>query len=311
MRAGPPTGLDLLEHAAEQLRNQLGVDTLSVSRLGRSGRDLGTLVNAGVLGPGEVRQPADERYPLDAFPAAAALVAHRRPYLFGSDTPADPASATLEIQLQKTSQAAAPLIVRDEVWGELWVASTAEGLPLQPAEKALICWAARRFGTLIQEMVGDGVDLAAAADPVRATDRYEVWIKGHVNATFAALIPAAARRLEHHTVFEAGLEPRDLYRLLSRLNELSLEIVAVGPSVTCAAEPYLTARRRGRGSDTYQIRVAGHLPAEQLRNFTDCTVSHQDGDSVITARLDRIGLARVLHRLQRLRARLLSLHRTS
>lgn len=310
MRVGSPSGLDLLECAAERVRSQLGVDTLSVSRLGRTGRDLATLVNTGVLGPGELRQPADERYPLDAFPAAAALVAHRRPYLFGSGTSADPASASLEIQLEKTSQAAAPLIVGDEVWGELWVASTADGLPLQAPETALICWAARRFATLIQEMVGDGVDLDIA-DPVGATDRYEVWIEGHINATFAALIPAAARRLEQHTVFEAGLEPRDLYGLLSRLKELSLEIVAVRPSAECAAGPYLPPRRGGLGRHTFQIRVAGHLPAEELRSFTDCAVRHQGGDSVITARLDRGGLAGMLQRLEQLRARLLSLHRMS
>ena len=288
MGVGRASGLDLLEDAGEQLRGRLGVDTLSVSRLSRRQRALGVLINAGTLGPGELRQPADERYPLAAFPAAAALVAHRRPYLFGSDSPADPASATLELELEKTSQAAAPLIVGDEVWGELWVASTADGLPLQAPELSLICWAARRFGTEIETMLGDGVDLDAAA-LMRAAERYEIWIEGHINATFAALIPAAARRHARHTIIEAAVDQPDLYRLLFRLGELSLPIVAVRPESAWGAapvrarraararaarlrDPRRRPRRRGRAPGVHRVhrppcgrRLAGHGDARPGR----------------------------------------------
>jgi hypothetical protein len=88
---------------------------------------LRTLVNTGVLGPGEQRRRFAERYPFDVFPAAAALVAHRRPYLFGSGVFGDFASASLEARLEKNSQAAVPLLVGGRVWGELWVASTRGG----------------------------------------------------------------------------------------------------------------------------------------------------------------------------------------
>jgi len=159
MQVEPAPGLELLEYAAEGLRLRLGVDTLSVSCVRVGDRALRTLVNTGVLGPGEQRRPAAERYPFDAFPAAAALVAHRRPYLFGSGVPADSASASLEARLEKTSQAAVPLLVGGRVWGELWVASTRRGVPLERSELPLISWAGRRFGVMVEEMLGDGMVL--------------------------------------------------------------------------------------------------------------------------------------------------------
>jgi hypothetical protein len=159
MQVEPAPGLQLLEYAAEGLRRRLGVDTLSVSRVRLRDRGLRTLVNTGVLGPGEQRRPAAEHYPFDAFPAAAALVAYRRPYLFGSGAAADFASASLEARLEKTSQAAVPLLVGGRVWGELWVASARGGLALEVGELPLISWAGRRFGAMVEEMLGDGMVL--------------------------------------------------------------------------------------------------------------------------------------------------------
>jgi hypothetical protein len=165
MQVEPAPGLELLEYAAEGLRRRLGVDTLSVSCVRVRDRGLRTLVNTGVLGPGEQRRPAAEHYPFDAFPAAAALVAYRRPYLFGSGLAADFASASLEARLEKTSQAGVPLLVGGRVWGELWVASTRRCLPLERGELPLISWAGKRFGDMVEEMLGDGMVLDAATDP--------------------------------------------------------------------------------------------------------------------------------------------------
>ena len=162
MQVEPAPGLELLEYAAEGLRRRLGVDTLSVSCVRVRERALRTLVNTGVLGPGEQRRPAAEHYPFDTFPAAAALMAHRRPYLFGSGVSGDLASASLEVKLEKTSQAAVPLLVGGRVWGELWVASTRGGLALEVGELPLISWAGRRFGAMVEEMLGDGMLLDAA-----------------------------------------------------------------------------------------------------------------------------------------------------
>jgi hypothetical protein len=92
-------------------------------------------------------------------------VAYRRPYLFGSGLAADFASASREARLEKTSQAGVPLLVGGRVWGELWVASTRRGLPLERGELPLISWAGKRFGDMVEEMLGDGMVLDAATDP--------------------------------------------------------------------------------------------------------------------------------------------------
>ena len=193
------------------------------------------------------------------------------------------------------------------MWGELWVASTTEdGLPLRAPELSLICWAARRFGIEIETMLGDGVDLDAAA-LMRAAEHYEIWIEGHINATFAALIPAAARRHGRHTIIEAAVDQPDLYRLLLRLGELSLPIVAVRRGSAWSADPYEPGEPRGRGRHPYAIRVAGRVAAAELKASSRCTVDPVDGDSLITATLDQAGLIAVLPGLERLGARLLSL----
>jgi hypothetical protein len=273
-------------------------------------RDLRTLLNTGVLGPGEQRRPAAELYPLERFPAAAALVAHRRPYLFTSDVAADSASAALEARLEKTSQAAVPLVVGEHVWGELWVASTRAGLPLDRTELPLISWAGKRFGLLIEEMLGDGVVVdVTAAEPLRASRRYEVWIEGHISAAFAALIGVPARRQGRFTIFEAALEQADLYRLLSRVNELARLLVAVRPasSVTAWAGPQTPVR--GHLEHTYEFRLAGHVAAELLRPYYDCRVRHEAGHTVIAAPLDQAALGGLLRQLRHIGADLLSVHR--
>jgi hypothetical protein len=309
MLVASPAILDPVETAAESLRGQLGVDTLSVSILRVGAGDLRTLVNVGVLGPGEQRRPAAECYPLRRFPDAAALVVERRPFVSAPGAPGCPASVALEARIEKTSQAAAPVLIEDRVWGELWVASTANGLPLSPSEMPLICWAAARLGEVLAELLEDGADLdPVSADPLRVPRRYEIWIEGHISPFLAALIAAPARRCSRYTIFEAALDQPDLYELLSRLNELALPLVAVRPA---QPEPPSPERipSRGRFEHTYQLRLGGHVNAERIRTYLACTVEHHAGYAVVTTRLDQTALGGLLHMLERLGADLLSLRR--
>jgi hypothetical protein len=287
------------------------VDTLSVSCLRGRARDLRTLVNVGTLGPGEQRRPAAEHYSLDAFPAAKALVLHRRPYLSTPGAVADPASAELESRLEKTSQAAAPLVNGEEVWGELWVASTPTGLPLARAELPLICWAAEQFGAVVADLVGDGSALGpAVADPVApdAPPRYEIWIEGHLNALVEAFIAAPARRHERCTIFEAPLDQPQLYDLLSRFNELALPVVAVQRAQPQAPPPERIPRH-GRLPHVYEFRIGGRIDEERLRTHVDCAIERHAGHAVVTARLDQAGFGGMLHVLERIGAELLSIRR--
>lgn len=309
MLVASPAVLDPVESAAESLRGQLGVDTISVSILRIGAGDLRTLVNVGALGPGEHRRPAAECYPLRLCPDTAALVIERRPYVSTPGAPGDPASVAVEARFEKTSHAAAPVLIGDRVWGELWAASTANGLPLSPGEMPLICWAAARLGEVLDELIRDGAELDhMLADPVGMPRPYEIWIEGHISPFLAAVIAAPARRCSRYTIFEAALDQADLYEVLSRLDELALPLVAVRPAQP-EMRPPERIPRRGRLEHTYQLRLGGHVDAERIRTYLACTVEHHAGYAVVTTRLDQTALGGLLHMLERLGADLLSLRR--
>jgi GAF domain-containing protein len=123
-RIGP---LDMVEMStqlrslllAEGERARIAVDgeTCAISRWDRVHDVLDVLANVGRLGGGYDRFPDDESYPLDSFPAVAALIRHGRPYL----DPGDVSSAALTAQMGYSSHLAVPIVVDGECWGELWV----------------------------------------------------------------------------------------------------------------------------------------------------------------------------------------------
>src|SRR5215212_4351691 len=71
----------------------------------------------GLLLAGDERFPEHEIYPLDSFPAVAALLREGRPYL----NPDDVSSVALSAHHRYHSHAAVPIVVEGERWGELWV----------------------------------------------------------------------------------------------------------------------------------------------------------------------------------------------
>ena len=123
-------GLAILAAAAERALRGLDVASASVSIWEREAGCLRTLVNVGLLGPGEEHLPADEVYPVDTFPSLVRLLEQRTPYCLGHGDPTDVSSASLVASLGKDTQAAAPIAWRSEVWGSLWVATMPGGRPL-------------------------------------------------------------------------------------------------------------------------------------------------------------------------------------
>jgi GAF domain-containing protein len=107
----------LLLAEAERARATVGADCGAVSRWERATDVMRTLVNVGTLWPGDERFPEDEIYPLDSFPAVAALLREGRPYL----NPGDVSSAALAAHQRYGSHAGVPIVVDGERWGELWV----------------------------------------------------------------------------------------------------------------------------------------------------------------------------------------------
>jgi diguanylate cyclase (GGDEF)-like protein len=113
---------DLIELCAETARAALAAGSLSISRWDRESGVLRTLVNVGVLSPGEARFPADETYSLADWPDMSMLVAGRSFVSAAGDGTAD--GDFLE-SLGKDSSLSVPILLEGRMWGELWAARTA------------------------------------------------------------------------------------------------------------------------------------------------------------------------------------------
>lgn len=107
----------LLLAEAERARNAVAADCAAISRWDRDTDVMRTLLNVGQLLPGDERFPEDEVYPLDSFPAVAALLREGRPYV----NPDDVSSVALSAHQRYYSHAAVPIVVDGVRWGELWV----------------------------------------------------------------------------------------------------------------------------------------------------------------------------------------------
>jgi hypothetical protein len=116
----------LLVAEAERARIAVDAECSAISRWERDTDVMRTLVNAGRLLPGDDRFPEDEEYPLDAFPAVAALLRRRRHYL----NPEDVSSAAVAAHQRYGSHAGVPIVIDGECWGELWAARGLGHTPL-------------------------------------------------------------------------------------------------------------------------------------------------------------------------------------
>ena len=140
----PSTVLDTLEAEGERVCRALGVTLLSISVWERDAGILRTVINVGELGGGEAR-PAEEIYPVHSFPALVTLLERRTPYCFGHGDRVDVSSASLVASLGLETQAAAPISVRGEVWGSLWIATAPGTRPLTAADLPRVVRAANEI----------------------------------------------------------------------------------------------------------------------------------------------------------------------
>lgn len=124
MPAPTPELIAVLAEHARRVIEAAGVTAASVSWWDRETDTMRTLVNVGVLHSSETAYPTDEAYPLDAFPAVAALLRFGRPYI----DPPDVSSSAVLAALHHRSQAGVPIVVAGSVWGELWAASPERAL---------------------------------------------------------------------------------------------------------------------------------------------------------------------------------------
>ena len=148
--------VDALAAEAERVRAQLDVASASISVWERERGLLRTLVNAGARSPSARERPADEVYPVHTFPALVTLLERRTPYCFGLGDRVDVSSASLAALLGKETQAAAPINLRGEVWGSLWVATLPGDPPLSQADLPRIVSAAHEVARLLTVLPAPG-----------------------------------------------------------------------------------------------------------------------------------------------------------
>lgn len=111
----------LLELAAEEASRALPAASVSVSRVENGGQEMRTIVNVGELGPGEVRWPESETYPLPEFATLDASADELVVWRWAVDDPDTPEEERRLLDtLGKGCSAAAPLVVDGRVWGEVY-----------------------------------------------------------------------------------------------------------------------------------------------------------------------------------------------
>ncbi|HZG93220.1 MAG TPA: sensor domain-containing diguanylate cyclase [Mycobacteriales bacterium] len=112
---------DLLEVTAEEARVAIGASSLSISRMEPGGDYLRTLVNVGLLSPGEQRRPIHEVYRLSDFPVYESCMRSGQVYVARLDDPdCDSNEHALLVAVEKKSSISVPIMHGDDLWGELW-----------------------------------------------------------------------------------------------------------------------------------------------------------------------------------------------
>ncbi len=129
----------LLELAAEEACRALPAASVSVSRAEHEGAAVRTIVNVGDLGPGEVRWPENESYPMPEFATVDASGDEVVVWRWSLDDPDIPdGERDLLLELGKCCSAAAPLVVDGQVWGEVYATRRAGEQPFDDDDIAYL-----------------------------------------------------------------------------------------------------------------------------------------------------------------------------
>lgn len=200
---------------ADRARRRCRADSASLSAWEPPERRVKTLVNAGRLSRDQERWPENEVYPLDSFPAVAALIEQRRAYILTPDEPGDVASHALAASLAKTSQAGAPVMLGDRLWGQLWIATHGTARVLSEADGQLLEAAA--------ELVAQGLrDIGLAAPP----PLFRLVVRGRVDSWLLMRFDARLVRIvDRLAVIEVARDPEGLGDVIDAFSAGRLQVV--------------------------------------------------------------------------------------
>jgi diguanylate cyclase (GGDEF)-like protein len=269
---------DVLELAAERALEALGCASLSIGRWEAGW--IVTLVNVGRLGPGEERQPRDERYPLDQYPTTERVLSSGGMMVASIDDPnTDPAQRDLLRRLEKESSVTVPIVIEGATWGELWATSDTS----EP-----------RLGER------DGLFLRAIADQIAvAIGRAELFAKVEALAYTDPLTGLANRRVLEHELERTCDAPAgpgapalllcDIDGLKAVNDEAGHEagdavIVRVAMALTEAALPHEDAVVSRMGGDEFCVLLPGG-DAEAARAIAESAAGRLGRDDAVPVRI--------------------------
>ncbi len=285
--------LDALEEEADLLRRRIGVSTLSLSALDAETQELQTLVNVGAICEGAEVRPEMEIYSLALYPAAADGLRRRHPYVAGPDDKGDRRLLELGLRLGKQTQAGAPLILGDAVWGELWLASVPGDLPLRRSELPLVTWAAETFADKIADLLAE----ARPAWGAKLRRWYEIWTGSGGWVRCFAPGPRLTRHWSgDYITYEGFLAQDELHDALEHIHRLG------GPLMGLRRDdrPFLPPPERGLLQRVeYELRYGGDLCGEPLRTLYDVAITAERSETVVRGIYGQSVLHAVLAQAQR------------
>lgn len=253
---------ELVERAAEQALATVGCASVSISRIEPGAGMLRTLINVGSLGPTEERWPRDETYGLQDYIKLRGIVDTRQIWTIeAGDAEADGAELVLLERLGKRAALAAPLIVNDAIWGELYITFAAEhALPSAEIRAYLEVHLAIVESALTRVIQLQSLERLAFEDPLTGLANRRALDQA-ADVAFATL-----RQDESRTVTVAALDLNGLKQVNDLLGHAEGDrlIITAAAAIQMHFNDLpgsLTARV---GGDEFIVLVPGHASREVM-----------------------------------------------
>ncbi len=140
--------------SAVAAREVLTCATASVSRYDAESGSVRTLVNVGLLGPGEQERPMDERYAITDFPNLLQVAERQQPWsLHVQDADGDASELELLRRLGKTASLGCPVVLGTRVWGELYLTRSG-GDPFTARDRAVARMISQAVALCVGRLIG-------------------------------------------------------------------------------------------------------------------------------------------------------------
>jgi diguanylate cyclase (GGDEF)-like protein len=254
-------GRELLRVALEESRRIVGAASAALDRWDLDAGVIRTLINVGDLGPDDLTFPEDETYQVAEYTGASYTARSGVPRITTRRVVGvDPAGVHLLDRLGRGSSANVPLVVDNEIWGQLYFTTGPNEPDFSPADVELLVSVATVMSAVVaQAEVIDRVNRLAFEDPLTGLGTRRV-----VDDTLAEIARAG------RSVTVALLDVDELKRLNDRSGHARGDDVLRG--VAAAVAQAVPSDRRwtvGRvGGDEFAVVLDGHDP-EGVRRRLD------------------------------------------